>query len=504
MPPTARALSYDDIHAALHRLARGGRASAPEVPTAQLLRFWLWGTDANEDCEHVKCEYHQMHLTGMVCGMTLLELYEGRGPSGAAAVIFNDDDAWTLIDTCAMYLPHCYTAGATADAAAAAAAPVAAGPAGGGEEEEEEEAATAANLGGSRRLLPSADAVHVPTAVTLQELRDLVQAVQTQWPRVERALGACATRGERLQLLQVVDRMMNQLFVWFTGYLFCSEIPSWQADDTEFVGPTPPTHALALTDMGVKFFLNIFFVLYRLLYLQRHAVAAPRRPASAPGGYPFSVETFHVEAGVDDFHMLGMYHDTPPGCLLEYKHSYSGYYNNVSQCVYRHFPSYKQRQVPTIEQVLAHDAADLYVVPALKQIYPEIEFAFEDHHFSREVAGVRHAVLLQEHSAVPPRAPAWLAAAPAAAAAVAAAEAPLPCVSDSLSRRVAACLGSGGDTGGGGAAAGADGEPEHRAKEAPWRWFCIGASVYLVCNTDGVVYSGRSRDLLALYLGGPR
>jgi hypothetical protein len=523
MEPLAepRTLSFLDIRAALHRLAEGGRAMTPGVSVAQLLRFWLWGTDANEDCERVKCTYHQMHLTGMVCGMALVELYGSSGPDGAAVVIFNDDDARTLVFECAVFLPHCYTAVADdADAAQAAATAAAASPEVTVAQTEEVAAAASAVAAAatgddgrgasssSCRVLPSADAVQMPTSVTLQQLRDLVQAVQTQWPSIQRAVVACATRAEQLELLQVVDRMVNQLFVWFTSYMFCSDIPEWQADDREFVDHTPPTHALALTEMGVKFFLNIFFVLYRLLYLQRHAVAAPRR-----AGYPFSVETFHVEAGVDDFHTLGMYHDIPPGCLLEYKHSYSGYFNNVSQVVYRHFPSYKQRQVATIEEVLAHDAPDLCVVPALKQIYPEVEFAFEDHHFSREVAGVHRAVLLQEYSSTRQRAANESAAAArqqqqqpgsglrrAAAAAAAAAE-PIPCASESLSRRVAACLGSGGDAGGAGApSAGAEGGGDQHVQAANWLWFCIGGTVYLVSNTEGVAYSGCARDLLALYL----
>ncbi|KAJ1465138.1 hypothetical protein T484DRAFT_3639284 [Baffinella frigidus] len=146
--------------------------------------------------------------------------------------------------------------------------------------------------------------------------------------------------------------------------------------------------------MGIKYYLNIFFVLFRLLFLQRHAVEVPVGCNPTTGCYPFTIESFHVEAGVDDFHMLGMYFDVPAGCLLEYKHSYSGYYNNVSQCVYRHFPSYKRRIPTSLEDASLPNASDLSILPALKQIYPEIEFAFEDHHFQRDVCGAGIPVLL--------------------------------------------------------------------------------------------------------------
>jgi hypothetical protein len=79
---------------------------------------------------------------------------------------------------------------------------------------------------------------------------------------------------------------------------------------------------------------------------------------------------------------------------------------------------------------------------------------------------------------------------------------PLPCVSEGLGRRVAACLGTGGDAGGDAGRAATDGDPHVQA--ANWLWFCIGGTVFLVCNTDGVAYSGCARDLLALYLRRPQ
>jgi len=298
---------------------------------------------------------------------------------------------------------------------------------------------------------------------------------------------------------------VTQLFLWFGYYLFENNIPECKADDQEFVDNIPPTHALAMTEMGIKFYLNIFFVLFRLLFIQRHSIAVPSGKSTHTGCYPFSIESFHIEAGVDDFHLLGMYSDIPAGCLLEYKHSYSGYYNNVSQCVYRHFPSYKRRLPLSLVDVLHDECTNLSVLPSIKQIYPEIEFAFEDSHFYREVAGVKYAVLFStsssqavdtvstdgyqgsgtENSKKIHNSSKY--------------DAKKNKISEKMLQSLATCQdasngqentssGSGGMEGG------------CNVKVGKWFWLNIGGNIYLVHTVNSVVYSGSCKDLLSFYL----
>jgi hypothetical protein len=206
---------------------------------------------------------------------------------------------------------------------------------------------------------------------------------------------------------------------------------------------------------------------------------------------------------VDDFHLLGMYVDVPAGCLLEYKHSYSGYYNNVSQCVYRHFPSYKRRVPVTLEDVCLQDAADLSVLPSLKQIYPEIEFAFEDHHFQRDVGTVRVAVLLSpKRSSVTPvtvRTPdvsKSLKPCPGSCVKSCVKSCTRPYkVSEKLQTRLDICHG-----GKSGPEDSTGVEGGNSVRTVDWYWFVIGGNVYLVCTKDGMVYRCPCRDLLAFYL----
>ena len=466
-------ISFPDIENALCRVARGERATTSSLQAAPLMRFWLWGCDANEVCDRGVCDFHLMHLTGMVCVRVFTEAYQHTSDAlDAAPIIIDVADIEMLIAECGIFLPHFYT----------------------------------------EKPQNGQGGVSIPSHVSLQQLRDLVQAIQTQWPVLQGAIekGDCPV--QKNMMLQTIDRLVTQLFIWFGTFLFASNLELWQADDTDFIDDALPARKLSLTDMGIKFYLNIFFVLFRLLFLQRHAVVVPVhtdpiQPAVdtvSTGNScidridPFDIESFHVEAGIDDFHMLGMYFDIPAGCLLEYKHSYSGYYNNVSQCVYRHFPSYKRRFPMSLDDILPRDAPGLSVLPALKQIYPEIGFAFEDHHFEKTVSSIRTAVLLSharpQH--VPPSTTKLAGNNPnnPKLPGVTA----LPTIrSEKLLARVAACRHTA--TGDGGS--GTEGiEGGGSVRTTSWFWFVIGGNVYLVSTEAGVAYKGGCRDLLTFYL----
>ncbi|KAJ1488294.1 hypothetical protein T484DRAFT_1744568 [Baffinella frigidus] len=354
-----RPLNFLDIKAAIERTAAGGLATTPALHPKRLLQHWLWGCDSNEVCDKAKCDFHEAHLTGMVMVRVLTEAY-----SEESSPLLDQSDIDVLNDIPGIFLPHFVTDD------------------------------------GSNRAI-------VPEKVSLQKLHDITHALQMSYPLLQRM---AVQSDERLQL---IERLITQVFIWVGVYIFSDGIQEWQADDNEFIDDVPvlrdnqtrecgggapvATRKLVLTGFGIKFYLNTFYVLFRLLFLERHATPVPVIPE---GKHPFAIEKFHVEASVDDYHLIGMYQDIPPGCLLEYKHSYAGYFNSVSQVVYRHFPAYKRRKPVSLEEIEVPGASDLSVLPSLKQIYPEIEYAFEDHHFHREVAGIRSAVLLVERGSI--------------------------------------------------------------------------------------------------------
>ena len=409
---------------------------------SKLIPFWLWGCDANEVCCKGKSDFHEMHLTAIVSVQVLTEAYT-LDPGSVCPLIIDEEDISLLVERFKIFLPHFKEGG-------------------------------------------------VPDHVSLQQLHDLLHSVQTQWPLLQQGIESATARNSdglgQDFFLKIVERLITQLLIWFGVYLFASNIPPDKADDTEFVEVSLPTHNFVLTHTGIKFYLNIFFVLFRLLFIQRNAVLIPSLQV---GTYPFTVEHFHVEASVDDFHMLGMYVDIPAGCLLEYKHSYSGFYNNVSQCVYRHFPSYQRRKPVSIEDLRLPNAADLSILPSLKQIYPEIEFAFEDHHFQKEISGVRTGVILANKKDVP--------VTTQSSSQQVNTNGGTRIIhsgaksSEQMLARISACMGAGGGTkngvGGGNSVGLAD-----------WFWFIIGSNIHLVRTSNGAVYRGACRDLLTFYL----
>ena len=427
-------VTFPEVRAAIARMARGERATTLSLFPSKLVPFWLWGCDANEVCDG-KGDFHEMHLTAIVCVQVLTEAYT-LDPGSVCPLIIDEEDVSLLVERFGVFLPHFK---------------------GGG----------------------------IPDNVSLQQLHDMLHAVQTQWPVLQQGIEGATDQDS---VLKVVERLVTQILIWFGVFLFASSIPPEQADDTEFVERSPPTHTLVLTGTGIKFYLNILFVLFRLLFLQRNAIIVPVIQA---GTYPFAIETFHIEASVDDFHMLGMYVDLPAGCLLEYKHSYSGFYNNVSQCVYRHFPSYQRRTPVSITDIVLQTASDLSLIPSLKQIYPEIEYAFEDHHFQIEVAGLRRSVLLanKKSNSVTIQPSTLQGSTPSDTRPVPSAIKP----SEQMLARISACTGAGG-----GGMNGVDGG--NSVGLADWFWFIIGSTVYLVRTSTGVVYKGACRDMLAFYL----
>jgi hypothetical protein len=458
-------ISFPDIMTALERISAGGLATSPSITASTILRHWLWGCDANEVCDRGKCDFHQMHLVAMVCTRVFTEAYQDiNNLVDADPLIIDEEDISCFTDNCSIFLPHFYGC------------------------VESSNAPKPKNI------------IRIPKGVSLQQLRDLVHALQTQWPKIQHTISKQTSETEKTHLLQIADRLITQLFIWFGSYLFDDNIQEWQADDNEFLDHTPPTHGLHLTDMGIKFYINIFFVLFRLLFLQRHAIEVPEGRDISSGCYPFTIESFHLEAGVDEFHTLGMFFDIPAGCLLEYKHSYSGYYNNVSQCVYRHFPSYKRRIPVSLEDVLLPCASDLSVLPALKQIYPEIEFAFEDHHFQRQEGSVAIPVLMRQRQS--------LSHTPIRETMIVRNTNPSNKHKDSLqvstnhkSENIQACITACSGGGPGETSNASDGMTGRKSmRTTDWFWFVIGGNIYLICTLDGMAYSGTCRDLLAFYL----
>ena len=102
------AINFTHIHDAFTRISNGERATTPTLYVPTLLRFWLWGSDANEKCDNSKCEFHQMHLAGMLCTKVFEEAFQNFPDTGTTPVIVDNDDVHHIILMCDVFIPHFY------------------------------------------------------------------------------------------------------------------------------------------------------------------------------------------------------------------------------------------------------------------------------------------------------------------------------------------------------------------------------------------------------------
>ena len=100
-------VNFPHVREALARISRGERATTKFLTVQSLLQFWLWGSDANEACDRGKCDFHLMHLAGIVCTRVFSEAYHNIGDSiGVIPCIIDNEDIRELTDKCTIFLPH--------------------------------------------------------------------------------------------------------------------------------------------------------------------------------------------------------------------------------------------------------------------------------------------------------------------------------------------------------------------------------------------------------------
>jgi hypothetical protein len=307
------------------------------ISFASIFKWWLWNLDANEEVVRYVFTYNTVQLTGIYLSREL------------AIIACNDQN---LTVGCMKH--NCIPSKKTC----------------------------------ARDLLNSLDVVtqtkstvfiphdHVLyTDLTLRQYRDVMESIQWQW----RSL----LYDKRPEVVQVISKHLDALFCLF-GYFISVEESEDVFDDTEFTEfAHKKEHGLVLHATAVKTYIHLFFILYRSLFLARVSTRIEMKDVISEFDR-LEIQHFHVEASIDDFYNLSMFFDIAPACYLDYKHAFSGFFNNVSQAVYRHYPTYKRKNQETLEninEVLHLAGFDVNVLPCLRQLYPEIEYAWEDHFF---------------------------------------------------------------------------------------------------------------------------
>ena len=207
-----------------------------------------------------------------------------------------------------------------------------------------------------------------PAQMSLRELKDTVDNVLIEWPRFLDRLEDNPRADENFR---AVTALLDACLARF-GHLASHPGPVSVFDDASCTEPHTAEGQCRLTRPAMRRMLGGFMVMYRHLYLLSKAEEVEPEP------HDCGVRRHHMEASMDDFHLLCMSMRLPVAARLNYKQDFPGMYNHVSQVVYFHNPQYERLQRIALDQVSAGEP--MQVLPALCQLHPEVELAYEEDH----------------------------------------------------------------------------------------------------------------------------
>jgi hypothetical protein len=93
--------------------------------------------------------------------------------------------------------------------------------------------------------------------------------------------------------------------------------------------------------------------------------------------YVKELSPFQYEASLHDFYNFSMVADCTPASILVYKHKYKEMFNDPSQVIYFHQPTYTRQRQIDFESITTLSAGDINVLPIILQIKPDVPVFFE-------------------------------------------------------------------------------------------------------------------------------
>jgi hypothetical protein len=218
-----------------------------------------------------------------------------------------------------------------------------------------------------------------------RELKDTVANVLFEWPAF---LDRLRHNLRPKQNLRQVMHLVNECACRF-GCLAFAASGADVMDDPSETQPVPSTRGpamrdrMSLTPGAVRRMAGSLLIMYRHLHLLS-VCARARAPA---GAAPFDpgLSKYHYEASQDEFNLLCMHITLPVAARLNYRHDFPGMYNHVSQVVYFHNSQYVREKRHPIEDL--QNAPPAHVLPAVRELYPEIRLRFEEDRFDPTVPG---------------------------------------------------------------------------------------------------------------------
>lgn len=188
--------------------------------------------------------------------------------------------------------------------------------------------------------------------LSLRQMRDALEDLQLHWDLHTRDW----------------DKAIVMLDALFARFGALNSRPQTH-DDLASIEPETP---MRMGNAAIRRFAVTFCVLYRHAHLE---MTCEDHPGPTPP--EMSIQSYHVQAGLDSFYEHTMFADLPPAARLIYKQDFAGMYHCVTQVVYFHFPDYARKRQQSLDEIRAGNSP-LHGISVALQLHPDIPVVMED------------------------------------------------------------------------------------------------------------------------------
>ena len=162
-----------------------------------------------------------------------------------------------------------------------------------------------------------------------------------------------------------LEDLVDALFVKFGLFNVCE----CYIDDLSAINPERPRR---LSDATLRRYLSLFCVMFRHIDLD-----ARSEDLIADSGCHYDIQSYHVQASLDNFYEHAMLTDIPIGSRIQYKQDFSGMYHSISQVVYFHYPNYARKKQISLEDI-KRGHKSIYCLSVAMQLQPDVTCMYED------------------------------------------------------------------------------------------------------------------------------
>lgn len=214
--------------------------------------------------------------------------------------------------------------------------------------------------------------------MTWRELKDTMANVLLEWPafldRLKQNIRAKQNLRQVMHLVNLCAARFGAL-----AYMAAGEDVMDDPSETQPATQGLPAGLVMLTPSALRRMVGSLLIMYRHMHLLAVCQKVP------PQHYSAGISKYHYEASMDEFHILCMHMNIPVAARLNYRHDFPGMYNHVSQVVYFHNTQYSRIKRQPLEKF--HESEAVHVLPAVRELYPEIPLKFEEDFFDPNKGG---------------------------------------------------------------------------------------------------------------------